>query len=69
MYLNACKNGSEPSPFLKLFKNGPSEIFGRQPLKNLKGYGLLKHKMSSTNFTWSIREYFDLFIKISAIKF
>ena len=26
---------------------------GRQPLKNLKGYGL-----SSTNFTWSILEYF-----------
>ena len=26
----------------KVFKNGPSKIFGRQPLKNLKGYGLLK---------------------------
>ena len=23
----------------KLFKNGPSKICGRQPLKNLKGYG------------------------------
>ena len=22
---------------------GPSKIYGRQPLKNLKGYGLLKH--------------------------
>ena len=25
----------------KAFKNGPSKICGRQPLKNLKGYGLL----------------------------
>ena len=25
----------------KLFKNGPSKICGRQPLKNLKGYGVL----------------------------
>ena len=24
------------------FKNGPSEIYERQPLKNLKWYGLLK---------------------------
>ena len=29
----------------KVFKNGPSKICGRRPLKNLKGYGygLLKH--------------------------
>ena len=26
----------------KVFKNGTSKICGRQPLKNLKGYGLLK---------------------------
>ena len=26
----------------KLFKSGPSKICGRQPLENLKGYGLLK---------------------------
>ena len=25
----------------KVFKNGPSKICGRQPLKNVKGYGLL----------------------------
>ena len=25
----------------KVFKNGPSKICGRQPLKNLKEYGLL----------------------------
>ena len=25
----------------KVFKNGPSKICGTQPLKNLKGYGLL----------------------------
>ena len=29
----------------KVFKNGPSKICGRQPLKNLKGYGLLSHMM------------------------
>ena len=27
----------------RVFKNGPSKICGRQLLKNLKGYGLLKH--------------------------
>ena len=26
----------------KVFKNGPNKICGRQPLKNLKGYGLFK---------------------------
>ena len=30
----------------KVFKNGPSKIYGRQPLKNLNGYGLLKQAMS-----------------------
>ena len=25
----------------KIFKNGPSKICGKQPLKNLKGYGVL----------------------------
>ena len=30
----------------KVFKNGPSKIYGRQPLKNLKGYGLLKPTIS-----------------------
>ena len=28
----------------KLFKSGPSKIYGRHPLENLKGYGLLKQK-------------------------
>ena len=27
----------------KVFKSGRSKICGRKPLKNLKGYGLLKH--------------------------
>ena len=26
----------------QVFKNGPSKICGRQPIKNLKGYGLPK---------------------------
>ena len=29
--------------WVKVFKNGPSKICGRQPLKNLKWYGLLYH--------------------------
>ena len=29
----------------KVFKNRPSKICGRQPLKNLKGYGLLKQNI------------------------
>ena len=29
--------------WVKVFKNGPSKICGRQPLKNLKLYGLPKH--------------------------
>ena len=40
----------------KVFKNGPSKIYGRQPLKNLKGYP--SGYLSSTNCTWSILEYF-----------
>ena len=50
----------------KVFKNEPSKICGRQPLKNLKGYGVLNQTMSqrlsSTNFTWSILEYFVPFL-------
>ena len=50
----------------KVFMSGPSKICGRQPLKNLKDYGLLKQtislqtfkRLSSTNFTWSTIEYF-----------
>ena len=34
----------------KVFKNDPSTICGRQPFKNLKWYGLLKERLSSTNF-------------------
>ena len=53
----------------KVFKNGPSKICGRHPLKKLKGYGLLKRtisllffkRFSSTNFTWSIG-YFEYFV-------
>ena len=39
---------------VKVFKNGPSKICGRQPLKNL----------SSTNFTWSI---FECFVPIEIV--
>ena len=53
--------------WLKVFKNGPSKICGRQLLKNLKWYGLLTQNISlqnfnmpsSRNFTWFILEYLD----------
>ena len=49
----------------KVFKNGPSKICGRQPLKITKGMVWLKltillqnfERLSSTNFTWPILEY------------
>ena len=52
--------------WVKVFKNGPRKICGRQPLKNVKGYGLLQavplqnfKRLYSANFTWSILEYLD----------
>ena len=40
----------------KVFKNGPSKICGRQPLKKIS-LQIFK-RLSSTNFTWSVLEYF-----------
>ena len=40
--------------WVKVFKNEPSKIFGRQPLKKLKYYGLLMVCLS-------ILDYFGLF--------
>ena len=34
----------------KVSKNGPSKICGKQPLKNLKGYYLLKADHNPYNF-------------------
>ena len=34
----------------KVFKNGPSEICGKQPLKNMKWYGLLRLTFLSADF-------------------
>ena len=57
--------------WVNVIKNGPSKICGRQPLKNLKLYDLLRQiisktssvsKMSSKNFTWSILEYLDPYL-------
>ena len=31
----------------QVFESGPSEICGKQPLKNLKGYGLLLRNIAS----------------------
>ena len=35
-------NGNRMAKWDKAFNSGPSKICGRQPLINLKGYGLLK---------------------------
>ena len=40
--------------FEKVFKNGPNEICGRQPLKILKGYGLAKADHILSNFLKTI---------------
>ena len=46
--------------WVQIFKSGPSKICGRQPLKNLKWYGLIRQ--SSTDFTWSILKYLNSYI-------
>ena len=45
--------------WVKVFKNGPSKICGRQPLKKLKWNLQIFLRLPFTNFTWSILEYFD----------
>ena len=42
--------GDLTSKWDKVFKNGPSKICGRQPLKHLKEYGLLKQTMLLQTF-------------------
>ena len=38
----------------KVLKNAPSKICGRQPLKNFKGYGLLKADHTPLNFSKAV---------------
>ena len=49
--------------WIKVFKNGPIKISGRQPLKNLKWVKTISlqifRRLFSTNFTWSILKYLD----------
>ena len=47
----------------KVFKNGPSKICGRQPLKNLKGYGLLQIE-AATKTMFCKKRCFQKFHKI-----
>ena len=64
---NSIRSVFQLKKWVKVFKNGPRKIYRRQPLKNLKGYGLLRQAIllqisegvSSSNFTWSILEYLD----------
>ena len=44
----------------KVFKIGPSKIGGRQPLKNLKGYGLVKADHIPSNFLKTVFHKFYL---------
>ena len=55
--------GNSKDVWVKVFKNGPSKVCGRQPWKNLKRCGrplqILHFIWSSTNFTWFIFEHLD----------
>ena len=64
---NNKNNNNNKQPYVTKFSRMDQVKFGRQSLKNLKGYGLLeaahtlnffKGCLSSTNFTWFILEYF-----------
>ena len=46
--------------WVKVFKNGPSKICGRQPLKNLKRYGLPKADHTPSNYLKAILNKFYL---------
>ena len=48
----------------KIFKNGPSEICGSQPLKNLKWSLYIFQRLSFTDFTRYIFEYCVLYMPI-----
>ena len=58
------------SVWVKVFKNGPNKICGRQPLENLKEYCLPKAAYTSSEslkaafhkFTWPIFEYFAPYV-------
>ena len=40
--------------WVKVFKNGPSKICGRQSLKKLKGYGLLNMQTEINKLLFTI---------------
>ena len=44
----------------KEFNSGPCKVCGGQPLKNLKGYGLLEEDHAPSNFSKAIRHKFYL---------
>ena len=46
LYLQNYIISGQCNNWVKAFKNGPGKICGRQPLKNLKGCGLLKQTIS-----------------------
>ena len=52
----------------KIFKNEPSKICGRQPLKNLKGYGLLQAGHIPSYFLKAVSHKFYLVLFIAFVK-
>ena len=50
LWSNQKEIGYEINKWDKVFKNETSEICRRQPLKNLKGYSLLRQTISLQNF-------------------
>ena len=54
----------------KVYKNGPSEICGRQSLKNLKPYGLFKQTISLQIFKgWLSQILLELFLNALSHKY
>ena len=45
----------------KVFKTGPSKVCGRQPSKNLKGYGMFKQKKKYFNQNLIIFSFFSFY--------
>ena len=50
IHFDSFKHRSLSRLVLSFLQNGPSKICGRQPLKNLKGFGLLQVDHTPLNF-------------------
>ena len=58
-FVNNEVRSSKINMWSNVFKNGSSKICGRKPLKVLQTISIqINKRLSSTNFTWSVLEYF-----------